>query len=220
MKDILDRICIISEKEYIRITSLEKKIGASKGVLSRAIAKKTDIQTKWIQAIVENYPQYSASWLLVGKGPMLSDENKETIPSIVPEKLTSTAVPFYNLPVSAGPLGILTYNQVATKPDGYIDIEAFRRCDAILPVTGISMEPEIHSGDLIGIKKMDYYNWEYIQTGKIYMIITHEDRMIKYISKADDSEYIICSSPNYHDFKVRKDDILEVYRVIASVKSF
>jgi len=134
-------------------------------------------------------------------------------------KTSSFAVPFYDIPVSAGPLGVLTYSNGAVEPDGYIDMEIFRRCDAILPVMGVSMEPEIHSGDLIGIRKLDSYNWEYIETGKVYMIVTTEERMIKYINRADDSDYIICSSPNYHDFKIRKDDILEIYRVIANIRA-
>lgn len=134
-------------------------------------------------------------------------------------KTSSFAVPFYDIPVSAGPLGVLTYSEGAVKPDGYIDMEIFRRCDAILPVIGVSMEPEIHSGDLVGIRRLDSYNWEYIETGKVYMIVTTEDRMIKYINRADESDYIICSSPNYHDFKIRKDDILEIYRVIANIRA-
>ena len=138
---------------------------------------------------------------------------------ISPSKTSSFAVPFYDIPVSAGPLGVLTYSKGAVEPDGYIDMEIFRRCEAILPVMGVSMEPEIHSGDLIGIRKLDSYNWEYIETGKVYMIVTSEERMIKYINRADDSDYIICSSPNYHDFKIRKDDILEIYRVIANIRA-
>ena len=54
---------------------MERSLGASKGVLSRAIANGTDIQSKWIQTLVENYPIYSPEWLLTGKGSMLkSDE--------------------------------------------------------------------------------------------------------------------------------------------------
>jgi hypothetical protein len=74
MENILERIKKISINEGISITSLESKIGASKGVLSRAIANSTDIQYKWIQIIVENYPQYSTEWLLTGKGEMLKPD--------------------------------------------------------------------------------------------------------------------------------------------------
>jgi hypothetical protein len=71
MKTILRRIKQIADSENIKITALERKIGASKGVLSRAVANETDIQSKWVQAIAENYPSYSAEWLLTGKGVML-----------------------------------------------------------------------------------------------------------------------------------------------------
>jgi len=71
MAKILENISVLAEKEGITIGALEKKIGASKGVLSRAIANGTDIQAKWIQAIVENYPHFSAEWLLTGNGEMI-----------------------------------------------------------------------------------------------------------------------------------------------------
>lgn len=76
MSTILTRIQEISINEGITIAALERVIGASKGVLSRAINNGTDIQSKWIQILVENYPKYSADWLLTGKGNMLRDENK------------------------------------------------------------------------------------------------------------------------------------------------
>ena len=70
MATILDRIQEIAQNEGISIGALERQIGASKGVLSRAINNGTDIQSKWIQILVENYPLYSAEWLLTGRGVM------------------------------------------------------------------------------------------------------------------------------------------------------
>ena len=74
MSNILSRIQDISTNEGITIGALERKIGASKGVLSRAINNGTDIQSKWLQIIVDNYPRYSTRWLLTGEGSMLVDE--------------------------------------------------------------------------------------------------------------------------------------------------
>ena len=73
MNSILSRIQEIAQKEGITITALERLIGASKGVLSRAISNGTDIQSKWIKLVVENYPQYSSRWILTGEGSMLRD---------------------------------------------------------------------------------------------------------------------------------------------------
>ncbi len=80
MGNILSRIQEIASNEGITIGALERKIGASKGVLSRAISNGTDIQSKWVQTIVENYPQYSARWLMTGRGEMLADEQHTSAP--------------------------------------------------------------------------------------------------------------------------------------------
>ncbi|TDN93385.1 hypothetical protein DET49_104111 [Salegentibacter sp. 24] len=94
MRNILKVFTEIAHKEGVSITSLEKTIGASKGVLSRAISKGTDIQAKWLIALVDNYPQYSAEWILTGNGPMLQKDsansiNKETDPEVLRDKLVN-----------------------------------------------------------------------------------------------------------------------------------
>ena len=63
---ITDRIAVIAKNEDISISAMEHLIGASKGVLSRAINNHTDIQSKWIQEIARAFPGYSARWLLTG----------------------------------------------------------------------------------------------------------------------------------------------------------
>lgn len=86
MGNILSRIQEIALNEGITIGALERKIGASKGVLSRAINNGTDIQSKWLQTIVENYPSYSTRWLIVGEGPILRNSQtlEENKPSTQP----------------------------------------------------------------------------------------------------------------------------------------
>ncbi len=76
MEKIILQISKIAACEGVSIGSMEKKIGASKGVLARAIANGTDIQAKWVQLIAENYPRYSAEWLLTGEGAMLKADNE------------------------------------------------------------------------------------------------------------------------------------------------
>ena len=72
MSNILSRVKQIADYEGVTITSLEAKIGASKGVLSRAIKNNTDIQSKWLTKVVENYPHFNSNWLLKGEGDMLN----------------------------------------------------------------------------------------------------------------------------------------------------
>jgi len=70
MDSVLKRIKEIANQEGISVTALEASIGASKGVFSRALANGTDIQSKWLVKLAENYPQYAAEWLLTGAGEM------------------------------------------------------------------------------------------------------------------------------------------------------
>lgn len=93
MENVLSRIKIIADNEGITLTMLEKNIGASKGVLTKALAKNTDIQSKWVTLVAENYPHYSAKWILTGKGPMRleKDENQDekaigTLLEVIKEK--------------------------------------------------------------------------------------------------------------------------------------
>lgn len=142
------------------------------------------------------------------------------IPDFLQQR-SKTSVPFYNLPVSAGMLGVLE-SEVFPKntPDGFLELSVFSGCEAVFPIIGVSMEPIISSGDWIGIKSIDNISrsWDFIQTNVIYLIITREDRMIKFIDKATDEDFIVCHSANASPFKVYKGDILKLYRVKACVK--
>lgn len=71
MSNLLERIVKTAENENISISKLEQQIGASKGVISRALANNSDIQSKWRTSLVENYPKYSIDWLISGEGEML-----------------------------------------------------------------------------------------------------------------------------------------------------
>lgn len=78
MNNILERISQIADLENITIGKIEQKIGASKGVLYKAIQKGSDIQSKWLVLIVENFPLYRAEWLLTGKGDIHKKRNEQT----------------------------------------------------------------------------------------------------------------------------------------------
>ncbi|WP_163321643.1 hypothetical protein [Draconibacterium mangrovi] len=63
IKLIIDRLM---QETGLRIHPIEIKIGASKGVLSRAYNNDTDVQSKWIIKIVEVFEDVDANWLFRG----------------------------------------------------------------------------------------------------------------------------------------------------------
>ncbi|MFC6102968.1 hypothetical protein [Olivibacter domesticus] len=105
MSFILKRIKEIADQEGISVTALEASIGASKGVFSRALANSTDIQSKWLVKIAENYPQYSPDWLITGKGESKrTDVCQEPLEDYLPQetvKLTNEVIQALKKVISA-----------------------------------------------------------------------------------------------------------------------
>ncbi len=71
MASLMEKVAKIAANEGLSINAMEKMIGASKGVLGRAISQNSDIQAKWVIIIAQKFPKYSAEWLLRDEEPML-----------------------------------------------------------------------------------------------------------------------------------------------------
>lgn len=124
---------------------------------------------------------------------------------------SAEGIPYYkNVPVSAGQadLMVVDCNEDAV---GYINITGVTgKC--AFPVVGCSMEPVIHAGDIVVVDTVD--NWSRLDPDKIYLIFTHDDRMIKHLEIDESNDSILwCVSPNYKRFSIDKSDILRIYRV-------
>ena len=215
LDNIRSRIIYIADNKEVSRSVFLKKTNLKKGIFDYKDINRA-VGSDKISKILEVYQDINPSWLLTGKGKMILKEDKNLIkdidnPNIV--KLdTSEKIPYYDLPVSAGQADVLINGN---SPDGYIqikDIPGMPQADAVLPVYGYSMQPEVNEGALIGVRKLEQV--DYLNTRYKYLIVTKDDRMIKYIAhdKEDDS-ILWCKSPNYGDFKILKEDILEIHRV-------
>ncbi len=206
MGTILTRIQEITSNERMTIGAMERSIGTSKGVLSRAISNGTDIQSKWIQIIVENYPRYSPEWLLTGKGPMLKSEREEPQVEVKPihhprstEKKEETQVVYlYDFEASAGLRALFDNNRQNIIDT--IKIPNLPKCDGAIHIVGDSMYPLLKSGDIILYKQMplDINNLLY---GEMYLLsydIDGDDYIVvKYIRKSEQGEpFVTLGSEN------------------------
>ena len=175
MANVLSRFEEIARHEGISIGALERKIGASKGVISRAITNGTDIQSKWLVNIVENYPYYNADWILTGNGPMIKTEEPE--PSSPSINYDRTGAPYYNVDFIGGFDAVL--NDQTTTPAYFIDFAPFNKPGVVwCNITGHSMEPELNNGDIIAMREVTS-PIEYLPAGEIYGIVTDEYRTVK-----------------------------------------
>lgn len=188
METLLDRIAKIATEEGISITRLEQRIGASKGVLSRALQNKTDIQAKWLEKIVENFPRYNLDWLITGEGEMLKTPSKahQTEKRLIPLYADVTSI--------GGNNG--TSADVATPYGNVLEwIDAgdwFPGATAAIHHYGDSMV-EYPSGCILALKRVE--DTRLIINGKAYVIETDEFRITKQL-QYDGGDYIMAYSSN------------------------
>lgn len=239
MCKILSRIQQIASNEGITIGAMERSIGASKGVLSRAIANGTDIQAKWLMSLIENYPQYSGDWLLTGNGNMLR-KPQHTPLSVVPlqkqvitgkdtdreidtltevSKKDKGAIPL----VSERAVGGFANEHFTIKEKdvlAYYVIPKFRHLgvDFMIEVIGDSMIPRLYPGDIIACSII--HNSQFIQWNKPHLIATREQGLIvKRLRKSMEKDCLLAVSDNheYDPFDIPKDEIVGIARVVGVI---
>ena len=215
MENIIKRISLLCDNEDIKITMLERLIGASKGVLSRALANETDIQSKWLIKIVENYPHYNTEWLLTGKGEMLKTKKN---------KNTGNLIPLYEDVATIGGSNMVA--DTGTSNNAPITIDSgdwFHGATAAIRHYGDSMV-EYPSGCILAIREL--FNKDEVVPGRKYVIETSEIRVTKKLICFDDDTFM-CYSTNietypdgtliHQPFKIRKKDIRHIAIVLGSV---
>ena len=226
MGNILSRIQEIASNEGITIGAMERTIGASKGVLSRAINNGTDIQAKWLSIIVENYPRYSTGWLLTGAGSMLKDDLKgiqtadEANPSTLPTTSMNPSVgtPYYDVDFIGGFDEV--FNSQVNIPATNIVIRGFEKASLWCNVTGHSMEPKIKHGDIIALRQCTLND---IQYGEIYAVVLDTIRTIKILRRSPDPgklRFIPINTEDYDEQEFDKSRIVNVFEVIGSISKF
>lgn len=212
MKTILERVSEIANNENITITALEKKIGASAGVLSRAIRNNTDIQAKWVQCIIENYPLYNANWLLTGEGSVLKSDNKtaEDNDVILSEGYQHYEIANYGIPKPF----IDSVDATCGYPNGFSVAIMAKDCENIIipfmgeydfsiRARGDSMinrnnpSRSIRERDIVVCKL--WKSRTHIRWGEIYALATSEGVIVKKIMESDTEGHIRCVSFNTED---------------------
>lgn len=218
IKSILQTFQLLAEKEGITITALEKKIGASQGVLTRAIANETDIQAKWLLKLVENFPQYNPVWVLTGKGdPIIynSDENYRES-----EEGESRKYPLVNQTAMGG-FGSNSFSVQERDIKDYYVVPKFqhKQVDFMIEVEGSSMYPKYNSGDIVACRIIK--ESKFIQGNKTHVIGTkYQGILIKRIFENSESNSITLVSDNkdYPPFDVPKEEITGLALVVGVIR--
>lgn len=213
---IKERIIKLIEYKGIPKEEFYIKIGMTSASF-RGNAKKTPLNSNAIENILSIIPDVNAEWLITGKGSMLKENSSDTQAiekpyfSVSQFKQRGYAPYYSDLLVSAGQFDLMNIEQ-REEPESWIKFPGIE-VDSWFPVVGCSMEPKIYAGDIVGVKQLD--SWELLDPDKTYLIITHDDRMIKHLETDNgDNSILWAVSENYKRFKITKGDIIRIFRVV------
>lgn len=223
MRERMQRLDLYMKNKGLNDNIVTVKCGLSQGLLSQARTGKSDIGQKTIEKILSIYQDLNRVWLLTGEGDMLvENENVLELPSDAIQEGMYTGALVYDID---GTCGFMSRDLCFAEDNviGSVDLPEINKSSKIIRASGDSMEPKIHDGDFIVIREiMSRCDIFY---GQIYLILTEEYRMIKYIRRfeSDEENFIILrsSNKNYDDIKLHKSKIRKLFIVenILSIKT-
>ena len=209
MELIKKRILSLLSDKALSVSRASTMLNMPQRTLNRQLNEGGNVSMELICAINKYFPEVSIEWILNGNGNMYrSDSN--TMDSI------QNVSPYYNsITVSAGVRDVI--NDDCELSDSFVCIPGMK-ADFFFPVVGTSMQPEINPGDIIGVNRIDSLST--LNEDKVYMIITRDARMIKYCRPdKNDKDALLCTSPNYPSFTIRKDEIIAMFSVVVKISN-
>ncbi len=202
-----ERVLSVFKAKKINVNRASKLLGIPQRTLNRQVNEDGKVGMELVYSLLNTFPDVSPSWLVLGQGEMLQDADAI--------EAFNDASPYYSdLPVTAGLKD--AFDPSREKPTGYISMPNWA-AQFYFPVSGTSMEPEIHSGDIVGVNKVE--SLREVDPDKIYMIVTNESRMIKRCHTDENDDSVMwCVSPNYPAFKIKKTDICAMFHVVNRIE--
>lgn len=218
---IAERIRYIIRLSRMNQAKFAERIGIDPSNLSKHLSGRLPISDSLINRIVVEMG-VAKPWLRDGADvpfakPVLANEIVADNP-IVANNLTLTGVPVYDIDVTAGATE-LSRMFTADRIVGVVDLPQLSRDSRIVHVSGDSMEPTIHNGGYIAVRRLTQR--QTIFWGQIYVVVLEDFRMVKYLRRhADDNKVVLHSAnPAYDDMDIARDDILDLY-IVENILNF
>jgi SOS-response transcriptional repressor LexA len=188
-------------------------LGYNASYLSDLLNGRYNISEDIADKITDKISVISKEWILTGEGEMLRSDNIEILPNN-----SNISTPIYDIDATCG-IEIRDYRD--EKIIGWIDIPSINKEAIIIKASGDSMKPVIKDGSMIAIREIK--SWDIIVFGQIYLIVTPEYRLLKYIRKSKDSNIVILKSANeeFDDIELPKTQITKLFLVenVLSLKN-
>ncbi|MDE6266564.1 MAG: XRE family transcriptional regulator [Muribaculaceae bacterium] len=202
-----------SQAEFARMLSIDPSN------LSKHLSGKLAVSDSLINRIVVDMG-VSKQWLRDGDDVPFSKNAGMVLPVMdqpAEQGRPNGGIPVYDIDVTAG-CTPLEMQLTADRITGYVSLPRLSPDTLIVRVSGDSMTPDIIDGGMIALRPV--VNTDTIFWGQIYVVVTDDFRMVKYVRRHPElREKVVLHSanPNYDDMEVDRSDIRAMFRVEAII---
>jgi len=201
-----DRLKEVIDWSGLSINAFAKHIGLKRAENLYQIKKGNNSISKDLSEMIAiKYCNISKSWLLTGEGDMFMGDSEKTNDESLLKR-----IPFYNYDISMLKLdnGEIPYTKQ------YIEVPLLNNCDFATLCIGDSMSPDIPSGSIVTLKRI---NIDLLLPGEMYYIVTDDFCTVKFLRtvKNDLSKLRLIPSnkDDYDESLLEKSSICELFLI-------
>lgn len=197
---IKERTLEYIKSKNISVKEFETRCGLSNGYVA---AMRKGFGADKLNNVLTAFPDLNRDWLLYGEGK----RTKEVI------EVVEQGTPVYDIDATCGDLSrpiVFTDEHII----GHVNLPNVSSNAVIIRANGDSMTPHINDGDWIAVREV--FNFNELYYGQVYLVITEELRLLKYLRKDEDEQrYILLRSENdrYDDIRLAKSSIRSLFIV-------
>lgn len=210
---IIDRIRYLMTSTRMSQAALARRLGVDSAYMSKILSGRLPLTDGFINRIVIDMG-VSKQWLKSGTDvPYPRPTHAGTIEAAVnPQTENNKGIAVYDIDVTAGCTELsrlLTVDRIM----GYVDMPQVNPECLIVRVSGDSMKPAISNGSFIAIRPVSATGLVF--WGQIYVVVTDNYRMVKYLRRHADPGYVVLHSdnPDYDDIEMPRSEIQALYIV-------
>lgn len=197
--------------ENVNGSEFSRRMGLSSAYL--ASMRKSMPQDK-IEKLLTVFPQLNRDWLLYGEGGMYREEIQEK--GLDPYHFDRHLVPLIPTQAAAGRFPM--YNEGVLPSDCQQIYAPMRGVDLAIEVKGDSMEPQIQSGTILFIKRIN--DRAFIPWGNPLVLDTENGSVCKLIFPSEKADHIEARSinPAYPPYQIPLESVYGIYRILGEMK--
>lgn len=202
-----------------RLIELLRTVGMSKVEFARRMGlsdayvstMRRSLPEDKVLKMAEVFPNFNRDWLLYGEGEMFRSNESETS-SVIDGNPTEYFVPL--LPVHAFAGSLQEYSEGVLPNQCTRLAVPVRGAQIAIPVSGDSMEPQIHNGSVAVISRIN--DSAFIPWGNPMVLDTENGVLLKVLRESKKgTDYIeaVSYNPDYSPLDIPKNSIYGIYRI-------